>query len=612
MPAISIGMPIRNSATTVARSIASVLAQSFADWELIIIDDGSTDGTADVVRQFTDPRIHLVVSGENHGLPARLNEAVRLAAGEFFARMDGDDIMYPERLSMQHEFLQEHPEVDLVGGAVMVFRDDGLPLGTRGAVSTHEQICAHPWRGVPIAHPTWTGRTAWFRENPYPEEMLKAQDQALLLRSFAHSRFATLGDAVLGYREERLLTSKVLHRRYQATRAFWRYGTDTKFRVLATAKQGVGALVDAVATVTGLEYAILRHRAMPATLEQLVRWKQVWASTSNVCRNRADVPCPDRAPREQAPAVHPSKPLVSIAMPVWNCERTVAMAIASVLNQQYDNWELLVMDDGSTDRSVEIASSTGDARVRVFADGGHRALPARLNQAVSLVRGSYLARMDGDDVMYPERLACQVGYLTEHPEVDLIGAGVLVFRKDGEIVGSRHGRSSHEEICSRPWAGFPLAHPTWIGPVEFYRKFAYRDDVGKVEDQELLFRARHGARFACRPELLLGYREERLRLTGMLSGRLQYTKMLMEAAAAQRNPVLAARGVCSQVVRATADVLACTTRLDYLLLRHRARAVTADQIERWHAVWCETQRTAPSFGILESAYPGRQICVPKV
>jgi glycosyltransferase involved in cell wall biosynthesis len=303
--------------------------------------------------------------------------------------------------------------------------------------------------------------------------------------------------------------------------------------------------------------------------------------------------------------VHSSKPLVSIAMPVWNCERTVPLAIASVLNQQYDNWELLVMDDGSTDRTVEIASSTGDSRVRVFSDGDHRALPARLNQAVSLARGNYLARMDGDDVMYPERLACQVAHLTGHPEVDLIGAGVLVFRKDGEILGSRCGGSTHEEICSRPWAGFPLAHPTWMGRAEFFRKFPYRGDVGKVEDQELLFRARHGARFACCPELLQGYREDRLRLSRMLSGRLRYTEMLMGAPAAHRNPVLAARGIFSQAVRATVDVVACATRLDYLVLRQRARPVNGEQAERWHTVWSETQRAAASIGVLKSAYSGR-------
>lgn len=281
MPAISIGMPVSNSARTVARSIASVLSQEFAGWELIIIDDGSTDGTADIVRQFTDPRVRLVVHADNRGLPARLNEAVHLSTGLFFARMDGDDIMYPERLRLQHEFLQQHSDVDLVGGTVMVFRGDGVPLGIRGAAGTHEQICAQPWCGFPVAHPTWMGRTAWFRENPYPEEMVKAQDQALLLRSFRHSRFATLGEVILGYREERLSLRRMLRGRCHAARAFLRHGNGVKLRGLAVVKQSAGTVADVLACTTGLEYFVLRHRARPARAHEIERWLDVWAEVQH-------------------------------------------------------------------------------------------------------------------------------------------------------------------------------------------------------------------------------------------------------------------------------------------------------------------------------------------
>ena len=496
--------------------------------------------------------------------------------------MDGDDVMYPERLRLQHEFLQLHRDVDLVGGAVLVFRGDGVRLGMRGARRNHEEICARPWSSFPIAHPTWTGRTAWFQNHPYPEEMLRAQDQALLLRSFAGSRFATLGEIVLGYREEHLTFAKVLRARYYAVLAHLRYGAGIRHRVLALAKQAVAAMVDTFALACRLDYTILRHRARFVPREQMVRWKEVWAGIPAVCREPA-----------RATAVHGSKPLVSIVMPVWNCEHTVGVAIASVLNQRYDTWELLVLDDGSSDRTVDIAGSTGDPRVRVIADGTHCKLPVRLNQGVALARGSYVARMDGDDVMYPERLARQVAQLTESPGIDLVGAGVLVFRNYGEAFGIRLGKPSHEELCSRPWAGVPLAHPTWFGQADFFRKFAYRDDVGKIEDQELLFRARHSARFSCISDILLGYRESRLRLGRMLAGRVQYVKML--AGAAATSPALAARGICAQTIRAAADVVACSSGLDYTLLRHRARPSTAEQVERWHAVWCETQRTAASL-----------------
>src|ERR1700747_664207 len=121
-----------------------------------------------------------------------------------------------------------------------------------------------------------------------------------------------------------------------------------------------------------------------------------------------------------------TKPLVSVGMPVLNCERTLEVAIRSILQQTYENWQMVLVDDGSKDRTVEIARSFTDERSRVIADGFHRGLSARLNQAIILSMGEYFARMDGDDVSYPQRFDAQVRYLEEHPRVDLLGAGILV------------------------------------------------------------------------------------------------------------------------------------------------------------------------------------------
>src|ERR1039458_2052600 len=98
-----------------------------------------------------------------------------------------------------------------------------------------------------------------------------------------------------------------------------------------------------------------------------------------------------------------SFPLVSIGMPAFNCEKTLAVAIHSILNQTYSNWELLLMEDGSSDRTPEVAQSFSDPRISVFADQSHKGLVPRLNQAVAMSRGKYFARMDADDVAYPER-----------------------------------------------------------------------------------------------------------------------------------------------------------------------------------------------------------------
>src|SRR5215467_8662436 len=86
-------------------------------------------------------------------------------------------------------------------------------------------------------------------------------------------------------------------------------------------------------------------------------------------------------------------PVVSIGMPCFNCEGTLAISVQSILNQTYANWELLLIDDGSSDRTLDIARSFSDPRIHVFADGTHRRLVSRLNQAVATSRGQYFARL---------------------------------------------------------------------------------------------------------------------------------------------------------------------------------------------------------------------------
>ena len=155
------------------------------------------------------------------------------------------------------------------------------------------------------------------------------------------------------------------------------------------------------------------------------------------------------------------QPLVSIGMPVFNCEKTLNIAVQSILNQTYSNWELILIDDGSEDKTLEIANSFQDSRIKVIADGRNQQLPIRLNQAIALSRGKYFARMDGDDVSYPERLQRQVEYLEQHPEIDLLGTGSINFR-DGKATGAVQLEESHAGICARPWSSFILLHPTWM------------------------------------------------------------------------------------------------------------------------------------------------------
>lgn len=286
-----------------------------------------------------------------------------------------------------------------------------------------------------------------------------------------------------------------------------------------------------------------------------------------------------------------STPRVSISMPVLNCAATVGVAVQSILNQTFHDWELLLIDDGSTDETVKILRNFDDHRIRVFADGTHRGHAARLNEAVAVSRGIYVARMDGDDVAYPDRLALQVEYLSRYPEIDLLGGKVLVFGRGGKATGVRGTATSHAEICRRPWAGFNLAHPTWLGRLGWFRGHPYREEVAWCQDQDLLLRTFETSRFAALADIVLGYREL-LSLRKILMTRRAFATVLVREGILRREYAPALLGVVEQGAKAIADCVAIGTGLDYRILRHRALPVDKTAERKWMEVWKEVQGAA--------------------
>src|SRR5215468_10669501 len=213
-------------------------------------------------------------------------------------------------------------------------------------------------------------------------------------------------------------------------------------------------------------------------------------------------------------------PRVSVLLPSRNSHRTLELALRSMLAQTFTDFELLLLDDGSTDESTAIVPHFNDTRIRVFSDGRHRGLTWRLNQGVSCARGEYIARMDADDVSFPRRLERQVAYLDRNPQIDLVGCRAVVFRDSGDIVGLLPFAPDHVALCARPWRNIPLPHPTWMGRRQWFRTHAYRlPEVRLAEDQELLLRARETSRYACLDDVLFGYRQGPFRLRRTLLAR---------------------------------------------------------------------------------------------
>ena len=201
-------------------------------------------------------------------------------------------------------------------------------------------------------------------------------------------------------------------------------------------------------------------------------------------------------------------PKLSIILPSYNPGDTLFYAINSILNQTFVDYELIVLDDGSTDDSLKIAMSFNDPRIKIYSDGMNRGLSYRLNQGVSLSQANYIARMDADDICFPERLELQFDYLSNHPEVDLVSSKAVVFNNAYSLCKILPYRQYHRDIVRSPWKTILMPHPTWMGKASWFKKNVYKDpEVLRAEDQELLLRTYPDSIFYSLPYVLLAYRQ---------------------------------------------------------------------------------------------------------
>ena len=218
---ITIGIPFHNAGQFIERAIRSVLDQTYKNFELILSDDGSNDSSLRIAESFTDPRIIILSDGKNKGISYRLNEQISMARGGYFARMDADDIMLPNRIRNQVDFLTAHSNIDVIGSPVIIINDKDKEIGLRTTI-VPENITGAFLHNAFI-HPTVMGKTEWFKKYGYAEDLIGAEDYDLWIRSFSHSSFFVMKDPVLYYRDPvNQKLSRYLFRQKQIRRSQFR------------------------------------------------------------------------------------------------------------------------------------------------------------------------------------------------------------------------------------------------------------------------------------------------------------------------------------------------------------------------------------------------------
>jgi glycosyltransferase involved in cell wall biosynthesis len=226
MTSISVLLPVRNGEATLLQALESLWGQSFSDFEVVVVDDGSTDATPDLLAACHDPRLR-IISIPPLGIAAALNEGLRHCRGPLVARMDADDTAHPERLERQRAYFQQHPEVDVLaccvefGGDALTSQGYALYVAAINELLNHEQMWRRRFWDAPLAHPSVMYRKQVVLDAGGYSQAAVPEDYELWLRLFARGHcFAKLPEKLLQWNDHEKRLSRN-HPNY-SKKAFWR------------------------------------------------------------------------------------------------------------------------------------------------------------------------------------------------------------------------------------------------------------------------------------------------------------------------------------------------------------------------------------------------------
>lgn len=291
-PRISVVMPVYNAEAFVGEAIRSILAQRFTDLEFIIVNDGSTDGSSDVIRSFTDPRIR-VIDQEQGGVVRALNAGLAAARGEWIARHDADDIALPDRLERQLAFAAAHPEIGLMGTWATVIDPEGRTIGSLRHPTGHAAIAYALLFDSAFVHPSVMFlRSLVEQVGTYPDDPAVFEDHAMWSRMARATVMANLPEELVRYR----------HTDASASRSTGR-----------TARTQEQRRRNFRARWPGIPAATLEALAASGMVHPTVDWN-TWRTVAGLLRNASEQPTAtrkeQRAMRRDAHARHRAMRLI--------------------------------------------------------------------------------------------------------------------------------------------------------------------------------------------------------------------------------------------------------------------------------------------------------------
>nr|WP_314100411.1 glycosyltransferase family 2 protein [Acinetobacter lwoffii] len=259
---VTIAIPFYNAEETILDAVRSVFAQTHQNWELLLIDDGSSDKSLELVQAINDPRVSVYSDGKNLKLAARLNQIIDLAKYDYIARMDADDLMSPDRIEKLIDILISE-NYDLVSCGTYSIKMNNSYNGYRGNSEEKYNFNGILNKSQKFLHAGLIARKSWYQRNRYNEKISVGQDTHLWLRASKALDFnaKSISDPLYMYREEGNVTSEKLIKAYQVERNFYAPMIDnTLLKYKYISKSWVKTLIVKAMSIFGsLDYLLNRR-----------------------------------------------------------------------------------------------------------------------------------------------------------------------------------------------------------------------------------------------------------------------------------------------------------------------------------------------------------------
>ena len=560
-PLVSILIPAYNMEESIAETLHSAVAQTWARKEIIVVDDGSTDGTAEVARQFASREVK-VVSTENRGLSAAVNQAYRLSQGDYIQELDADDLLSPDKIERQLAALRPEDSKRILLSSPWAYfyfrtsRAHFVPSALWEDLSPVEWLLRKMGGNLHMQNATWLiSREIADVAGPWDETLNYDQDgeyfdRVLLFsegtrfvpegrvfyRASGSNRVSNIGTS--NKKKDSLLRSMNLHVQYlrsledsdRVRKAcltylqnwydnFYPERPDITAQLQSLAAELGGRLEEPrlrwkyawLKPTFGWRVAKWSQRTLPLWKASWVRqWDRALFSFEACERPARDAPPPAKVYQAARAQEHA---LVSILIPAYNAEKWIAEAIRSAVDQTWKRKEIIVLDDGSSDQTLDVARQFESEQVRVVGLD-HQGAAATRNYALQLSRGDYIQWLDADDILAPDKIERQFATLmgVDNRRILLSSAWAYFYYRTNRARFVRtslwHDLSPVEWLSRKMGENLHMQPATWLTSRELaqaagpWNTQLLSDDDGEYFGRVLM--ASEGTRFA--PDARVFYR----------------------------------------------------------------------------------------------------------